>query len=588
MTDFRLLQGIENLHLYLGCDEAWGRFLLTATDEELFVRHEIPKPNGRGTRRVWAAKDDRVGDTYKTLARKLDQFVRGRLPGFPHPAAHGYLAHRSTLTNARAHLGASAVLNADIRAFFQSIGTERVVALFRQLGLSDEAARTMATIVARASHLPLGLHTSPLLANVICTDLDTRLSLLVPGGRYTRYADDLSFSGPALPSKADIEEELAKDGFALAQDKWRFARAGRGLYVTGLSLEDKVRPRVPKEMKRRLRQDLYYCKRWGLVEHLGYRGYGNVQSGINKIDGLISYIRGVERDIGGSFETAWRDILDEAAAGVSYASQNVNAARDVLFLVDESVIARPTGRVLALALVVIEDADVVRASLSALLKTLRNDPYGATNKIVLDKRGLHWNELAHDDRTKATERVRALPFRCFIAFSTLLSDEKAAYVPTYERLLSKLVQGRLVRYDRCRIDIVAEENSKIELAQISTAVSSAYARLVASDSRRPEYLPAVRQAKKGADAACPLPDITLGIFGEYARAKIKAAEEAGEPKKRASGAQAESRFEQMRDKIRAIFDLDTGIVYSRSLPFQSWEPGPESVPGFPPRTFEGE
>ena len=284
LMDFKLMEGEADLHVFLRCGPDLAHRLLHGPDDSLFVRHLIPKTGGRGgTREVWEVRTDRLGDLYKGLARRLDEFIRRNLAGFPHESAHGYVANRSTWTNANAHVGTTRVLKADIKSFFRSISREKVVGLLRQLGLSPGAATALATVVARENHLPLGLHTSPLLANAVCHDLDHRLTGLAPGGRYTRYADDMAFSGPALPTRAAVEAELKMDGFELAADKWRLARAGRGLYVTGLSIEDRCRPRVPKETKRRLRQDLHHAEQRGLEPHLGRRGYGTVQSGINKI-----------------------------------------------------------------------------------------------------------------------------------------------------------------------------------------------------------------------------------------------------------------------------------------------------------------
>ncbi len=245
LIDFTLLQGSDDLHAFLGCDQALADLLLTAPDEVLFVRHEIPKKSGSGVREVWEVKGDRVGDLYKGLARKLDRFIRSRWNDFPHPAAQGYIRGRSTLTNAKEHIGAKVVLKADIKSFFRSIKFTKVVALFCQLGMSIHAATALARVVVREDHLPLGLPTSPILANAICHGLDARLAALVPGGHYTRYADDLSFSGPSMPEKVAVKAELKLDGFELAENKWRLARAGRGLFVTGLSLEDQHQPRVP-------------------------------------------------------------------------------------------------------------------------------------------------------------------------------------------------------------------------------------------------------------------------------------------------------------------------------------------------------
>lgn len=573
LIDFSLMRGARDLHVYLGCDPAFARRILKDADDEFFVRHHIPKKGKRGgTREVWEARDDRVADLYKGLSRRLDEFIRKMLPGFPHASAHGYLRQRSTWTNANAHIGSDRILKADIASFFRSISHARVVELFRKLRLTPRAASVLASVVVRENHLPLGLQTSPLLANAVCHDLDRRLAALVPGGRYTRYADDLSFSGPSLPTKAAVQAELQEDGFKLADEKWRLLRAGRGLYVTGLSIEDRRMPRVPKEMKRRLRQDLYYAERFGLLPHLGTRGYGSLQSGINKIDGLIRYVRGIEPGLGLAFYAKWSELLEGSGCTISYAEQGAVVPRDVLFLVDESVVeGQPHESTLILALVVVEDTEIVRKSLSSLLKKLMSDPFGTTGKDVLTKKGLHWNDLTPDDRTIATDCVRELPLRCFLAYARLRDQDRRTYNDTYQRLLVKLIQGRLVRYDRCVIEVVAEQNDKVDLAKLSKGVAQSYEALAKANSRRPTTAPTVRMVPKRSDVALPVPDIILGIVGDYACSAMRAAAEKTK-KKRAPGKQADHRFEKVRDKVRAIFDLDSGQVFSRRNPFRPWAP----------------
>lgn len=559
--------------MFLGCSEQVAHRLLNDPDELLFSCFEIPK-RGRlgGTREVWEVTEEIIGDLYKGLARKLDAFLRSRLPHFPHNCAHAYVAGRSTLSNARVHLGASLIVNADIRLFFRSIGRTRILALFNELGLSGKAAAAISKVVVRDDHLPLGIPTSPLLANAVCVGLDERLRALVPGGRYTRYADDLSFSGPVLPSKAAVAAELEREGFQLSETKWRAARAGRGLYVTGLSLEDRCQPRVPKAMKRRLRQDLYHARERGLVAHLGARGYGSVRAGINQIAGLISYVRGIEPRIGSTFLGQWRKLLGDAGFEVAYASQDA-AERRILFVTDESVIEHGGRCVMVLALVIVEDVDLVREASQNFLESLSSNPYGATSKEELLEKGLHWNAFVPDDRTRATEWVRALPFRCFLATATLGDQAKLTYDETYRRLLVKLVQGRLVRYDRCTIDLLVEQNSKVNLPKLAADVNAVYEKLARTNSRRPGAVPAIRAAAKLEEGALPLPDIVMGIFGDYARSAHQAQPQADAvaKKKRQPGGQAANRFEQVRDKIRAIYDLDTGEVYSRRRPFRPWQ-----------------
>jgi RNA-directed DNA polymerase len=574
LVDFKLLQGEEDLHKFLNCRKELADWLLTATDDELFFRHEIPKKGRKGgTREVWEVQQDTVGDVYKGLARKLDDFIRAQLPGFPHNAAHAYISGRSSLTNAQVHVGSRVVLNADIKSFFRSIPAKRVRTLMRELGLTEAAAAALTKILARDDHLPLGLPTSPLLANAVCLALDERLRALVPGGRYTRYADDLSFTGPVLPDKAAVAAELEQEGFKLSDHKWRAARAGRGLYVTGLSLEDGKQPRVPKAMKRRLRLELHCALKRGLMTHLGTR-YESLQSGINQIDGLISYVRGIEPQLGSKYLAAWHAVLKLSGRKVAHSMWSPMASLKVLFVVDESVLQDRERTVMLLALVVVEDIDVVRTESQKFLDGLTSDPYGATNKQDLASKGLHWNAFVPDDRTRATEWVRGLPFRCFLAMATLPNQEKETYDDLYRRLLVRLIERRLVRYDRCTIDVVIEENSKINQRMLALAVQGVYDKMAKLNARRPSTAPRIRKAAKLTEGALPLPDLVMGIFGDYARstsnAKAHAQAVASKKKKRAPGSQAEHRFEQVRDKIRAIYDLDTGEVFSRRKPFKPW------------------
>ncbi len=239
---------------------------------------------------------------------------------------------------------------------------------------------------------------------------------------------------------------------------------------------------------------------------------------------------------------------------------------------------------LIVALVVVEDVSLVRGALDSFRKKLVHSPYGATDKQALSKRGLHWNDLAPDDKTKVTECIHDLPFRCFVAFKSLGSQDKETYSADYMQLLVKLVHGRLVRYDQCVIDLVIEENSKIDEEAVTAAVASTYRRLEEAGSRRPSVVPRARQLKKGQDAALPLPDIVLGILGDYARLELKAAEEAKHFKKRVSGEQT-SGSSKVRDKVRVIFDLDSGRAFSRRHAFRPWEPPAPSDPKSAPTPF---
>jgi hypothetical protein len=311
-----------------------------------------------------------------------------------------------------------------------------------------------------------------------------------------------------------------------------------------------------------------------LAHHIGRRGYSSLQSGINKIDGTIRYLRGIEPGLGRSLYVKWTEILAKEGQTVGYLPRMVHSPRDVLFLLDESVVDGYAGPVLLLCLSVVEDPDLVRAALTEFLADIAANPYSGTPKNVLDDEGLHWNRLTPDDRTRATERIRALPFRAFVAFAPLPKEDRETYDRTYRRLLAKVLDGRFVRYDGCRVHVAAEETSKVKPNTLGETIRSSYEALKVKNHRKPLTEPSYKTIAKGTDAALPLPDLLLGVFVDYARSALASQADAGQKKKQTSGAQAALRFEQVRDKIRAIFDVDGATVYSRRMPFAPWSPLP--------------
>ncbi|MGL4618638.1 reverse transcriptase family protein [Chroococcidiopsis sp.] len=129
-----------------------------------------------------------------------------------HDAAHGFCRDRSIVTNARPHVGRDVIVKLDLQNFFQSILYKRVKELFCSFGYSETAATIFGLICTVAEinvnnkinykdtekrHLPQGSPTSPAISNLVCDRLDTHLTKLAHDFEccYTRYADDLTFSG---------------------------------------------------------------------------------------------------------------------------------------------------------------------------------------------------------------------------------------------------------------------------------------------------------------------------------------------------------------------------------------------------------
>ena len=165
----------------------------------------------------------------KAAQRRVLREVLDHIPA--HDAAHGFVAGRSARSHAAVHAGAAVVVRLDLEDFFASVTAGRVFGIFRTAGYSEGVAHKLTglctNVIPQAEwaalpavkepavlasqwrlgrrlatpHLPQGAPTSPALATLAAFSLDRRLTGLAErfGARYTRYADDLAFSGDATP-----------------------------------------------------------------------------------------------------------------------------------------------------------------------------------------------------------------------------------------------------------------------------------------------------------------------------------------------------------------------------------------------------
>ncbi|MFI5915666.1 reverse transcriptase family protein [Dactylosporangium sp. NPDC051541] len=214
----------------------------------------------------------------RDLQRRLLDEVLGRVP--VHPAAHGFVPGRSVHTFTAPHAGQRVVVRLDLAQFFPSISVRRVYGLFRSIGYPEPVAHTLAALcttstpfdVARGSiflrtpHLPQGAPTSPALANLCTFRLDRRLAGLALsfGAEYTRYADDLAFSGSFEASGLvrAVSEIAADEGFRVHPAKTRVRGRGDQQRLAGLVVNE--RPGVARAEYDRLRAILHAAARDGL------------------------------------------------------------------------------------------------------------------------------------------------------------------------------------------------------------------------------------------------------------------------------------------------------------------------------------
>jgi RNA-directed DNA polymerase len=248
----------------------------------------LPKPTGE-IRLIEAPKS-----RLRELQRHILSGILGRIP--PHPAAHGFIKGRSIKTFVLPHVGQHVILRMDLRHFFPAFRAARIQTLFRTMGYpeavadllggictnctprgvwnkygleSDYDCRWQARVLYCRPHLPQGAPTSPALANLCTYRADCRLSGLArsAGAGFTRYADDLAFSGGADFGRhverfsTHVAAILLEEGFDVHYRKTRVMRQGVRQHLAGVVLNQRVN--LMRRDFDRLKATLTNCVRLG-------------------------------------------------------------------------------------------------------------------------------------------------------------------------------------------------------------------------------------------------------------------------------------------------------------------------------------
>lgn len=301
----------------------WLAFHTDVATRVHYVSFTVPKKSG-GTRTLHAP--------HRCLAAAqrwiLDNILR-RLP--VESSAHGFHPGRGILTNAQAHVRRAIVVNLDLQNFFPSITFPRVRSVFHRLGYSPAVATILALLctecprrlveyAGQAYHvaigprgLPQGACTSPALSNQVARRLDRRLCGLANklDLTYTRYADDLTFSGDErLKGRvgylmARVRHIAEEEGYTVNEDKSRVLRRNTAQLVTGLVVND--RPSVQRRELRRLRAILHRAQKEGL-ERQNRERRPNFTAWLQ---GKIAYVRMIRPDLGAKLHAQLQQILAE-------------------------------------------------------------------------------------------------------------------------------------------------------------------------------------------------------------------------------------------------------------------------------------
>ncbi|MDQ0736050.1 reverse transcriptase family protein [Arthrobacter agilis] len=292
-------------------------------------------------RYVWRSRPGRVprllevpGIRLRTVQRRvLDRLL---LPIPLHPAAHGFVPGRSARTGATPHTGCAVVITLDLVSFFARVPPGRVFGVLRQAGYPEATAHALTGLCThsvpeavlrsmpdggtagersglaqalRAAHLPQGAPSSPALANLAVRRLDARLTgwAEASGGVYTRYADDLAFSGPAaFARRADafvrgVERIVTDEGHAVNPHKTRVRGSGVRQTVTGVVVN--AHPNVTRTEYEALKAILHNCTLHGPASQA--RGRSGFRA---HLEGRIAWVSSLNASRGQKLRDAFERI----------------------------------------------------------------------------------------------------------------------------------------------------------------------------------------------------------------------------------------------------------------------------------------
>lgn len=285
----------------------------------------------------------------------------------PHKSATGFVVNKSIVDNAKMHVGHNYVFNMDLKDFFHSFDRNRVKMgfIYPPFNLNGDKEPLAFLLASLCTHpfkvddtiktvLPQGSPTSPTITNILCQKLDRRLTGLANrfGARYTRYADDITFSSPHnIYHQDDFNNELKRiieedQQLAINPYKTRLQKRGYRQEVTGLIINEKVN--VRRRYIKQIRMWLYYWEKYGYAkaEQIFIRDYisdkGHVKNAephfVNVLDGKLQFLKMVKGEEDGTY-VKLKDRFDKLAGIFDpinslldvWENQGIEKAMDIYF-----------------------------------------------------------------------------------------------------------------------------------------------------------------------------------------------------------------------------------------------------------------
>lgn len=271
-THLALLLGIDNEYLHR----------MSNAPEFFYRTFYIEKRNGK-LRRI----DEPLPDLKRIQAWILTKILyKAPCSRF----AKAYIPNTSIKDNARFHRNQKTVMAVDVKNFFPSIKSGYILNVFLSLGYNLATAVILTRLCCLRESLPQGAPTSAYLSNLVMLHFDENISkyCVAHGIRYTRYADDLTFSGnfDIAAVLYLVDRELKYLNLKRNSKKLKIMHSYHSQRTTGIVVNKKQQ--LPREYRMKIRQEVHYIRKFGLDDHLAHIGESH-SNYINHLLGKIKY-----------------------------------------------------------------------------------------------------------------------------------------------------------------------------------------------------------------------------------------------------------------------------------------------------------
>lgn len=208
--------------------------------------------------------------------------------------AYAYKKGLSTILNAKSHVGCKVILKLDIENFFDNINFYKVYnSCFNENLYPKKLGMLLTNLCVYNGKLPQGSPTSGYISNIVLRNFDCNIDAYCKDKNinYTRYSDDMTFSGDFDIRKLIkfVNELLYKEGFRLNKSKIKVVLNTTRQQVTGIVVNEKIN--LSKNYKRKIRQEVYYVLKYGVKSHIKKR---NINLSCNRylsvLLGKINYV----------------------------------------------------------------------------------------------------------------------------------------------------------------------------------------------------------------------------------------------------------------------------------------------------------